>query len=107
MGVDIGVNQADLMAHIIVEEMDLKHMFTLMKLNRGDYSIVQTKVTENAKAVNCMIKDLPIPKKAVLIAIARNDVVVIPKGDSQIMVDDEIIILTDEANRNELKKIFD
>ena len=107
MGVDIGVNQADLMSHIIVEEMDLKHMFTLMKLNRGDYSIVQTKVTENAKAVNCMIKDLPIPKKAVLIAIARNDVVVIPKGDTQIMVDDEIIMLTDEANRKELKDIFD
>jgi trk system potassium uptake protein TrkA len=107
MGIDIGVNQADLMAHFIVEEMDLNHMFTLMKLNRGDYSIVQTKVAEKAKAVNCMIKDLPIPKKAVLIAIIRNDVVVIPKGDTQIMVDDEIIILTDEASRIELKEIFD
>ncbi len=107
MGIDIGVNQADLMAHFIVEEMDLNHMFTLMKLNRGDYSIVQTKVAEKAKAVNCKIKDLSIPKKAVLIAIIRNEVVVIPKGDTQIMVDDEIIILTDEANRIKIKEIFD
>lgn len=107
MGVDIGVNQADLMAHFIVEEMDLKDMFTLMKLNRGDYSIVQVKVAGNAKAAGCMLKDLPIPKKAVLIAITRNEVVIIPKGDTQIMADDEILILTDEANRRELKEIFD
>lgn len=106
MGVDIGVNQADLMAHFIVEEMDLKDMFTLLKLNRGDYSIVSTKVADDAKAANQLVRDLPIPKKAVLISITRNEVVLIPKGDTQIMPEDEILILTDEAGRKELTNIF-
>lgn len=106
MGVDIGLNQADIMAHFIVEEMDLEDMFTLMKLNRGDYSIVQIKVASHAKAVNQLLKDLPIPKKSVLIAITRNEVLEIPKGDTQILVDDEIMILTNESSRKELKDIF-
>ena len=106
MGVDIGVNQADLMAHFVVEEMDLEDMFTLMKLKRGDYSIVQMKVGHTAKAANQLLKNLSIPKKTVLIAITRNDSLIIPKGDSQILVGDDILALTDEASRIELKEIF-
>ncbi len=106
MGVDIGVNQADLMAHFVVEEMDLEDMFTLMKLRRGDYSIVQMKVAHTAKAANQLVKDLSIPKNTVLIAITRDENLIIPKGDSQILVGDDILALTDEVSRNELKEIF-
>jgi trk system potassium uptake protein TrkA len=106
MGVDIGVNQADLMAHFVVEEMDLEQMFTLMKLKRGDYSIVQIKVGQNAKAANGLLKDLSVPKETVLIAITRNESLIIPKGDTQILVDDEILMLTNAAGRKELKEIF-
>ncbi|SHO44564.1 potassium channel family protein [Anaerocolumna xylanovorans] len=107
MGVDVGVNQADLMGHFVVEEMDLKSMFTLFKLNRGDYSIVQIKVSSNAKAVNKLIKDLPIPKKAVLIAVNREEKTIIPKGDTVIQAEDEILFLTDETSRKILNEIFD
>jgi len=106
MGVDVGVNQADLMAHFVVEEMDLEDMFTMLKLKKGDYSIIQIKVGETAKAANRLLKDLSIPKKTVLIAITREDSLVIPKGDSQILVGDDILALTDEASRKELKEMF-
>lgn len=106
MGVDVCVNQADLMAHLIVEEMNLEDMFTLMKLNRGEYSIVQIKVTASASAANQMVRDLTIPKNTVLIAITREDSLLIPRGDSQILVDDEILALTDEESSMELIDIF-
>lgn len=106
MGVDVGVNQADLMAHLIVEEMNLEDVITLMKLNRGEYSIVQIKVTTNAKAANQLVRDLTIPKNTVLIAITREESLLIPRGDSQILVDDEILALTNEESSIELKEIF-
>lgn len=106
MGVDVGLNQADLMAHFVVEEMNLKDMFTILKLNRGDYSIVQMKVQPSAKAVNQPLKDLSIPQKTVLIAITRDGATLIPKGDTQILVDDEILALTDEDSRIKLEEIF-
>ena len=54
------------------------------ELDRGEYSIVQIKVT----------------------AITREDSLLIPRGDSQILVDDEILALTDEASSIELIEIF-
>ena len=104
MGVDIGINQADLMAHFVVEEMDLKDMFTILKLNRGNFSIVQIKVQPNAKAANQLLKDLSIPQDTILIAITRDESLLIPKGDTQILVDDDILALTSEVSRKELKK---
>ncbi len=106
MGVDVGVNQAELMAHFVVEELDLKDMFTLLKLNRGDYSIVQMKVQQNAKAANQLLKDLSIPEKTVLISITRDESLLIPKGNTKILVNDDILILTDETSRKKLEEIF-
>lgn len=106
MGVDVGVNQADFIAHLVVEEMDLNNMFTMMKLNNGEYSIVQTKVNVPAKALHKCVKDLPIPKKVVLIAIIREGSVIIPKGDTEIMAGDEIVMLTDENSREDIDDIF-
>ena len=37
MGVDVAINQADLMARLIAEEMSLGDMMTLIKLRKGQY----------------------------------------------------------------------
>jgi len=106
MGVDVCVNQAEIIAQLVVEDMDLKDMFTILKLNSGNYSIIQINVGEDAKAANQCVKDLLIPKETVLISITRNGSVLIPKGATQILVGDEILALTDEASRKILKEIF-
>lgn len=106
MGVDIGINQADLMAHFVVEEMNLTDMFTILKLNRGSYSIVQMQVQQNAKAVNQLVRNLSLPKGLLLIAIMRGKSLTVPKGDTQILADDEILALVDEAGRKILEDIF-
>ena len=106
MGVDVCVNQAEIIAKLVVEDMDMKDMFTMLKLSNGDYSIIQINVGDDAKAANQYVKDLLIPQKTVLIAITRNGSVLIPKGDTQILVGDEILTLTDESSRKSLTEIF-
>jgi trk system potassium uptake protein len=106
MGVDVGVNQADLMAHFVVEEMNMSDMFTILKLHRGNYSIVQMQVQQNAKAVNQSLKDLSIPKGTLLMAIVRGESIIIPKGDTNILSEDGILVFTDEASKEKLEEIF-
>ena len=59
--VDETINQADVMAHLIQEEMSLGDMMTLLKLRRGRYSFVEEKVPPGAKAIGVAIKDLGLP----------------------------------------------
>src|SRR5690349_13763319 len=44
MGVDVALDQADILAHIIADEMSLGDMLTLLKLRRGEYSLVEEKL---------------------------------------------------------------
>lgn len=106
IGVDVAVNQADLMAHIVIEEMDLKNMFTLMKLSLGGYSIVQIKVDEASKAVHKEVKALNIPFNSKLITIYRGEEVILPGGDTVINAGDSILALANSETQAEVNKIF-
>lgn len=106
MGVDIAVNQADLLAHLVVTEIDLKDMLTLMKINEGNYSIVQIRVDDRSPAASKAVKDLAIPADALLITIVRGMKTIIPNGDTQIRAEDRILALTNEANKEQVYKLF-
>ena len=106
MGVDVAINQADLMAHLVVEEMDQTAMLTLMKISRGSHSIVQYKLSESAKAVGQSIRGLALPEQVVFIAIYRGDKTVIPHGDTVFAAEDVVLAFTDEATQQNLNLLF-
>jgi trk system potassium uptake protein TrkA len=104
--VDVAVNQAEILSSLIQEEMSLGDMITLLKLRRGNYSLVEEKVPLGAKAVGIMIKDLPLPDHCVISAIIRKGEVMIPRGVSTIEVDDEILAVTDGEGARTLADLF-
>lgn len=91
MGVDVAVNQADLMAHLIVEEMSLGDMMTLLKLRKGQYSLVEEQVHPEAQVVGRAVRDLHLPSECVLAAIIRGGHVLLPHGDVVIQPGDAIL----------------
>lgn len=106
MGVDIHLNQANLMSRMIIENMDLTNIETMMKLSKGDYSIVKIKVLHTSKAKNTAIKDLSLPARSLLVAINRLDQVILPKGDIPILEDDEIIALVHDSEKDAITNLF-
>jgi len=106
MGIDVGLNQADLMAHLVVEGMDLKNILTLLKINSGDFSIVQVQVDAHSESVHKGIKDLAIPANAVLIAITRGEDTIIPRGDTIINAADNILALADAKAQAVINTLF-
>src|SRR5574341_396261 len=91
MGVDVALNQADLLAHLIAEEMSLGDMMTLLKLRKGLYSLVEEKVHPNSIANGKAVHDLPFPPRCALAAIIRKGELTIPRGDVVLQPADEIL----------------
>ena len=89
--VDVALNSADVFAHLIEEEMSLGDMMTLFKIRRGRYSVVEEKVPAGAKAIGIQLKDMELAEHCVIAAIIRNGVMTLPRGDSILQEDDEII----------------
>ena len=106
MGVDVSINQADLIGHIILEGIDMKDMTTLLKLERGNASIVQIHVSETSSVNGKQIKDLDIPENAILIALMRGEENFITRGDTVIHAGDDLLALADEVTQPKLNKIF-
>ncbi len=106
MGVDVGLNQADLLAHLIVEEMSLGDMMTLLKLRKGLYSLVEEKVHPDSAANGKAVRDLTIPKKCVLAAIIRKGELIVPHGDTVLQSADEIVALVHSEELFQLDELL-
>jgi trk system potassium uptake protein TrkA len=91
MGVDVALNQADVMAHLIAEEMSVGDMMTLLKLTKGQYSLVEERVAPTAPAVGKALRDLPLPTDCSLTAIIRQGRLLLPRPDLVLAVDDEVL----------------
>lgn len=94
MGVDVGLNQADLMAHLVAEEMSLGDMITLLKLNKGQFSLVQEKVHPNSSVVGKSLRELSLPSDCVIFAVIRHSELLIPRGDTVLKINDEILAVS-------------
>ena len=106
MGVDVALNQADLMAHLIAEEMSLGDMMTLLKLRKGQYSLVEEKVDPAATAVGKAVRDLDLPSECQLAAIIRKGQLVIPRGDTILQPADEVLAVVHASQVAQLAAIL-
>lgn len=93
MGVDAALDQADLLAHLIAEEMSLGEMTTLLKLQRGDWSVVEERVGGASPVAGHTVSGLQLPDRCVLLAILRSGDVVVPRGDVVVRAGDEVVAL--------------
>lgn len=94
MGVDVKISQANLLARVIADQIDMDNMVTLMRLNHGDNSIVEVTVHGGAKADGFALKDIPIPNETVLIAIQRGNKNIVARGNTVLKAGDHILAYT-------------
>lgn len=106
MGVDVSLNQAEILARLTAEEMSLGDMITLAKLRRGKYSLVEEKIESNSPVIDVAIKDMPLPPNCVISGIIRNGQIVLPRGITTLEEGDEVLALVDDAAREQLAKFL-
>jgi trk system potassium uptake protein TrkA len=102
--VDVALNASDVLAHLIQEEMSLGDMMTLFKIRRGRYTVVEEKVPPGAKVIGIPLKNMDLAEHCVIAAIIRNGVMTLPRGDSVLQENDEIIAV---ASPEGVKRLAD
>jgi len=104
--VDVALNSADLLAHLIEEEMSLGDMMTLFKIRRGRYAVVEEKVPAGAKVIGIQLKDMGLAEHCVIAAIIRDGKMTLPRGDSTLQQDDEIIAVASPEGTQKLADLL-
>jgi trk system potassium uptake protein len=106
MGVDVALNQADLLAHLIAEEMSLGDMTTLLKLRKGQYSLVEERVAPAAIAAGKAVGDLKLPAECTLVAVIREGQLLIPHADLVLEPADEVLALVHASQIEQLAALL-
>jgi trk system potassium uptake protein TrkA len=106
MGVDVALNQADLLSHLIAEEMSLGDMVTLLKLRKGQYSLIEEKVDPAAVAAHKTVGEQDWPRQCILVAIIRKGDLIIPRGDTVLEPMDEVLAVVHSSQIQSLADLL-
>ncbi len=104
--VDVAINQADMMAKLIAEEMSLGDMMTLVKLRKGEVALVEEKISPEAPAVGKMVRDLELPANCTLAAIIRKDEVFAVRGETVLQAGDEVLAVVASSQQEALELLL-
>lgn len=106
MGVDVAINQADLIGKMIAEEMSMGDMMFLLQLRKGAFSIVEEKVAPRSIALGKAVKQLKLPQQCVIAAILRKGELIIPHGDIVLQQADEVIAIVHKDHAIKLAELL-
>ncbi len=106
MGVDVAIDQANLITHLVAEEMSLGDMMTLLALRKGEYALVEEKVAPGSQADRRAIRDLQLPTECVVTAVIRKGKLIIPRGDVVLEAADEVVALVRASRSAELARLL-
>ena len=106
MGVDVALNQADLLGRMVAEEMSMGDMIIMSQLRKGQFSLVEEKVAPGAAANGKTIKELKLPPECIFAAVLRKGEMIVPHGDLKLEECDEVIAVVHSSQLASLAKVL-
>jgi trk system potassium uptake protein TrkA len=94
LGIDVPVDSTKIIAKIIEEEVSFSDFVNLMSFKRGKLAIVRVDLPEDSPVINKAVQEITLPENSVLVSILRGEEVIVPKGNTVLKPNDDIIALT-------------
>ena len=101
------VSATTIISHLIENQLSAYDMLTHHILKKGRLALVEITLPEEGCPVyEKKIMDLRLPSDTVLVAVARGDQVIVPKGDTVLEGGDQIFAVTSIDRESELNRLF-
>lgn len=106
LGLSMTINPELLTAKDIANTLNFPSGIKLNYFFKGKVEMVEFKIKEKSNIIGMTVKDLisKIKKKVIIVAVERNDKVIVPKGDFVFELDDKLIITSRPQNINNFFK---
>lgn len=99
-GVDVSVSTPALMTALVEEAVSVGSLVRLLQFERGSAQLVEVTLAQGSPAAGISLADLALPRGATVVAVVREDHLVVPRGDTVLSVGDEVLLLvTGDADK--------
>jgi trk system potassium uptake protein TrkA len=106
IGANVMENPASAVAEYLYRVIQRPSIRDFMSIGGGEAEIFEIVVTSNAKAVGKTLDDLKLSYDALIVAITRDDTILIPRGNTAIRVGDVVTVFALARRIEEITKLF-
>jgi trk system potassium uptake protein TrkA len=97
------VSSTRLISELIENEFSIGELIHLTSLRGGRANIVEVRIPEGDSTPRPRrLDEIPLPEDSIVVVVFRGDQTVIPRGGTEIMPGDEVIVLTGADSGDEL-----
>jgi trk system potassium uptake protein len=105
-GVDVSVSTPQLLTALVEEAVSVGSLVRLLQFQGGSAHLVEVTLADDSPARGVAIADLGVPRDATVVAVVREDRLVVPRGDTVLQVGDEVLVLVTADAENDVHALF-
>jgi trk system potassium uptake protein TrkA len=105
-GVDVSVSTPRIISAIVEEAVSVGDVVRLFSLQKGEASLVEITLPEEAKCLGRTVEEVKLPENASLAAIVRDGKVITPHAHDVYSAGDELLFVATAAAEELLKSCF-
>jgi trk/ktr system potassium uptake protein len=102
-GVDVPVSPPHILTALVEEAVTVGDIVRLLKLERGKVTLVEWTLDENSKVAGRPMYELRLPLDCAIVAILRDEHVVIPQPETVLVAGDELMAIARPEVEEELR----
>jgi trk system potassium uptake protein TrkA len=104
-GVDIAVSTPHLLSGLVEGAVSVGSVVRLLQLS-GTARLVEVTLRDDAPVVGIEIADAHLPRDSSIVAVLRAGTVVVPRGDTILLVGDEVLVLVTDESEAEVRQLL-
>lgn len=106
-GVDTAVSPPHILTSLVEEAVSVGDLVRLLKLERGKVSLVELTLKEGSQVVGRPMYELRLPLDSAIVAIVREEHVVIPQPETVLAAGDEVLAIATPEVEEELRRTLE
>jgi trk system potassium uptake protein len=105
-GVDVSVSTPHLLTALVEEAVSVGSLVRLLSFEGDKARLSEVTLAATSPAINVEIQDLSFPRDSTVVAIVRQDHVIVPRGDTLLLEGDEVLVLVTGESEDRVRSLL-
>ena len=105
-GVDVSVSTPHLITGLVQEAVSVGSFVRLLSFEGGRAKLAEVTLAEGSPAADKEIAELGFPRDTTVVAILRDEKVVVPRGDTILRLGDEVLVLVTSESEDAVRDLL-
>jgi trk/ktr system potassium uptake protein len=105
-GVDVSVSTPHLLTALVEEAVSVGSFIRLLSFEGGRARLAEVTLADGSPVDGTTIEALRVPRDATIVAVLRNERLIVPRGDTMLRSGDEVIVLVTTESEDEVKRLL-